>query len=339
MNNINRYNFIDIAKMLGIVLMFIGHRASGNVQNFIYLFHMPLFFILSGLVIKEKEYKTIKDVILSEKKLIIAYCFYSFAFIIFNFIEDMYYGSTAGLLFKTITLYGIDSMWFFSCLFLCKVFAKSINKIKDTKIRNIIVILIYVIAFFLSLKMRSFEYEDLKMRIIKYLTFSILRFGNCLIFVYVGFIYKNKIMKFIKDIDFKKFYCWLFFAICVALLIVGSDLPRADYHTLRNGVFVITTVLAFVGFFTIIFISKFIDEQLKPIGDLAGKIGKESMHLMTMEHFHLHKYIFILCGFVCSDENARALVSVFILITILMALSLYVFPLIDRLISKISCLF
>lgn len=44
-----RIAWVDIAKGLGIFLVVLGHTYRKNpVQNWIYSFHMPLFFILSG---------------------------------------------------------------------------------------------------------------------------------------------------------------------------------------------------------------------------------------------------------------------------------------------------
>lgn len=50
-----RSNIIDIAKCLGIVLMVIGHSCCPQwLHDFIYVFHMPLFFFLSGYCFNEK---------------------------------------------------------------------------------------------------------------------------------------------------------------------------------------------------------------------------------------------------------------------------------------------
>lgn len=63
--NTNRDNTIDIAKAIGIIFVVIGHccaipRHGGNVSwqmyicDFIYTFHMPLFFFLSGYFFNKK---------------------------------------------------------------------------------------------------------------------------------------------------------------------------------------------------------------------------------------------------------------------------------------------
>ena len=54
MSNSKRINYIDIAKGLAIICVIIGHtfakydKLDRLVITFIYSFHVPLFFILSG---------------------------------------------------------------------------------------------------------------------------------------------------------------------------------------------------------------------------------------------------------------------------------------------------
>ena len=43
-----RDTLIDMAKGIGIILVVFGHIHEGQLSQFIYLFHMPLFFILAG---------------------------------------------------------------------------------------------------------------------------------------------------------------------------------------------------------------------------------------------------------------------------------------------------
>ena len=49
-----RNNYISIAKAIGIILMVVGHSGCPDtIGKFIYLFHMPLFFVCSGYFFKE----------------------------------------------------------------------------------------------------------------------------------------------------------------------------------------------------------------------------------------------------------------------------------------------
>ena len=50
----SKNNYISIAKALGIILMVVGHSGCPTaISKFIYLFHMPLFFVCSGYFFKE----------------------------------------------------------------------------------------------------------------------------------------------------------------------------------------------------------------------------------------------------------------------------------------------
>jgi len=50
----NRQKWVDIAKGLGIIAVAAGHSGS-NAASYLYWFHMPLFFIISGYLFKPQE--------------------------------------------------------------------------------------------------------------------------------------------------------------------------------------------------------------------------------------------------------------------------------------------
>lgn len=62
-----RVAYIDIAKAIGITLVILGHmEISGNLYNYLFSFHMPLFIILSGMVFKrERIWKNVKVLLIS----------------------------------------------------------------------------------------------------------------------------------------------------------------------------------------------------------------------------------------------------------------------------------
>lgn len=67
LENKKRIDYFDIAKGIGILLMIIGHmdlKKYPLINHFIYSFHMPLFFVISGYFFKVKEDKIcIKSII------------------------------------------------------------------------------------------------------------------------------------------------------------------------------------------------------------------------------------------------------------------------------------
>lgn len=62
----NRLLYIDILKAFGIFFVILGHVLNDNkhpVSHFIYSFHMPLFFALSGVFFVYKKEIQLKELI------------------------------------------------------------------------------------------------------------------------------------------------------------------------------------------------------------------------------------------------------------------------------------
>lgn len=56
MSTSNRIEWIDLCKALAICLVLLGHTLKNSISEvYIYGFHMPLFFLLSGLVLSDKD--------------------------------------------------------------------------------------------------------------------------------------------------------------------------------------------------------------------------------------------------------------------------------------------
>lgn len=72
-------NVITAAKGIGIILVVIGHILEGVISPAIFTFHMPFFFILSGVIYK--TYPNNEFTIKKTQRLIYPYLFYSMLFI------------------------------------------------------------------------------------------------------------------------------------------------------------------------------------------------------------------------------------------------------------------
>ncbi len=58
--NSKRIEWIDIAKGLGIILVVLGHSGiGGGVYRWLFSFHMPFFFLVSGLLFSHSKYPTL----------------------------------------------------------------------------------------------------------------------------------------------------------------------------------------------------------------------------------------------------------------------------------------
>ena len=72
-DNYKRIEWIDIAKSIGIMLVILGHilPMDSILKKYIYSFHMPLFFILTGIVYSYKDNESFCKIIEKQIKSIL----------------------------------------------------------------------------------------------------------------------------------------------------------------------------------------------------------------------------------------------------------------------------
>lgn len=127
----SRLPWIDWAKALGIFLVIYGHApASGHI--FIYMFHMPFFFMLSGYLYKRANIKN--EIKKSFKSLILPYFIYNVILLIITFIlgnfklhmiYDILLGNQEGIGIKYF-----NPLWFLISLFIMRIVSSLFSETK-----------------------------------------------------------------------------------------------------------------------------------------------------------------------------------------------------------------
>ena len=86
----SRMNVLDIAKGIGIVFVIFAHvNYTPELLTPIYSFHMPLFFILAGMVYNPEKYPRLRDLIRRRwDTMIKAYLFFSLAALVYVFLSE-----------------------------------------------------------------------------------------------------------------------------------------------------------------------------------------------------------------------------------------------------------
>lgn len=137
MKDKTRLEYLDAAKGLGILLVILGHIYAWNpninrkiLVTWIYSFHMPLFFIVSGMLIKYKNYCNIKEFIFSRiKHILVPYIVFSLCNAL---VRILLYGYDESAFIRdvicTFILIGVDT-WFLQALFLAEIMFIVIRKI------------------------------------------------------------------------------------------------------------------------------------------------------------------------------------------------------------------
>lgn len=158
-----RFDYIDIARGLGILMVVWAHIAANNATvGFIYTFHMPLFFFISGMMFNRVRYIGFKDFALKRvKRLFVPYVLYSIAswaiWFAFNYVTHRQVDSYFMPLLQTILAQGSGQffvynspLWFVPCLFAVEIMYFFLSRFSS--------IVILVISILISLLSITFEH-------------------------------------------------------------------------------------------------------------------------------------------------------------------------------------
>lgn len=139
-----RIEWVDIAKGIGILLVILGHSVQfgGTFHNLIFSFHMPLFFLLSGIVYTYRENK--RFIRKKAKSLFVPYVIFSIIGVVISILIPTWRSKLSiKAILKDIYLanpdaINVSSIWFLICLLLVSIMFNSIQKY-DIKIQYFIV--------------------------------------------------------------------------------------------------------------------------------------------------------------------------------------------------------
>lgn len=128
-----RIQCVDIAKGLGMLMVVFGHLDMygmnlDGASSFIYVFHVPLFFFLSGLFFRKND--TIGKTIVSKLKgLYLPYLLANVAFFAIDALRGRPHTGGVGFLFGLQIAPLVGSLWFVICLFYSAVLYKLVDKL------------------------------------------------------------------------------------------------------------------------------------------------------------------------------------------------------------------
>lgn len=145
-----RYDWLDSLKFIGMLYIYIGHlgAAAGKLYPFVFSFHVPLFFFMSGLLCP--QVKTGFDVYNKNKKsfksIIIPYFIFSLIGIAFlciknNLGEEQLKTDLWQMVFGVRNEIPLGSLWFLPCLFVVILYHSILEFILKNRVA------IFVISF------------------------------------------------------------------------------------------------------------------------------------------------------------------------------------------------
>ena len=257
-----RIDYIDSARGIAILFVLIGHLCTlkHGLGQYFYSFHMPMFFIISGILLSYndswKKMTFYENFIKKLKSFMYPYIIFSILSILYIWIsKDLH--SAIDSIFIFISLEGISSLWFLPALLIAELLfiliMKYCSKIQ-TIISFILILIISGIFCVLGAKLGFISVTGVETNLMKSLNI-INRALIATIFIAIGYYSIN-----IK-LDKK-----MLFIISVAFLIINLSLFRyniVNLHYSAIGNPILYYINSITGSFGYIGISKLFLDKIK----------------------------------------------------------------------------
>lgn len=240
-----RLDYLDMVKGVGIILVVVGHSGyvSENTLAWLSSFHMPLFFIVSGILFAYRESE--KEPFLPYLKrrfcgMMIPYFWFSFINIAIDFVRMYLYPADVSLelirtdILQTFSLFGISVLWFLPAIFFGEICLYALVKKCSPWILGIIGAVSAVLPAVGIQIVQSYILgkDSLLLLGVTYLIMTFLRIGSALTLLLTGYA-----MYFgLRKLSLKALWEWGLAAGCLLLNVVtvfmngGVDLHYLIFH-------------------------------------------------------------------------------------------------------------
>lgn len=322
--NSTRNVVFDIAKGIGITLVVLGH-ARIPILTFLSLFHVPLFFLISGYFIKSYNYENINNIFNFIKRrlktLWLPFFFFNTIFVLLNnlFIKINFYttnpefligsiGNKYGLaewlsikaIFIKICYYFIfayntqfgGATWFLRVLFwgsICYIVLSYCLKkiIKKDFIFDLIRVIICFVALFIGFYLSLLDFRF----------YGIANMCSMLIIIFIGVLY-NKIEKYIK-LNF--FICLLSFLILIIILKYNPEGYNIAANEYTNPILLVISAIS--GFLFVLYISNILSKN-SVLSKIFSYIGQHTISILCL-HLLCFKFVTFIIVFLYNLPNYR----------------------------------
>lgn len=290
-----RLEYIDMTKGIGIILVILGHiiYTEKHILVWISSFHMPLFFVIAGIMMAIKNEEQI-DIRKKVKALLIPYLWFSLIDFLLD-IGNLVLGKIDKNIFvissiSSITFYGKSVMWFLIALLLAEVYFSLLHNYLPEKLVYILCALIAVISIFCKMGLQEiYELNADSLPLTSLVNFvrTFVRAGVVLPFVAYGYgIWKLLCAKFNNFANSDGFNLIQFIS-SVILLGLGVTVAMINWSVDTNNMVLGNPILyyagGFLGSFGLVLLCKSIP-SCRPI----TYFGRNSLIIMAT---HLECYI------------------------------------------------
>ena len=228
-----RLDWVDVAKGITILLMVAGHTSIPEpISKYIWSFHMPFFFFVSGVFYSEKKYKKFSS-LLKRKifTLLVPYVFFSVVVML------GYYGTVYWNPKELYLGWSGYALWFIPVLFMSEMLLYPFAKFMNKTITKIIII---VLLLCLSKLLAMLEIH---------LPFKIEAVPLSSSFLFMGYILKDFFKKCL-------FPMWLTLIAFIVSVVLSQILPKTGVGRNEIGWVFPNYINAIVGIFFVMQLSR-----------------------------------------------------------------------------------
>lgn len=329
----------DIAKGIGILLVIIGHNVDSTkaAHMFIYSFHMPLFFVLSGLVVNVRCKASLKN----ERVLVASYFFYSSVYILYDLIvrvRILKHMNTRQLIwevYQTMSFFGISVLWFISTLIGAKLIAKWIYEKCEGKQKCILIaIFIYLFPSWIANAISTTQLVG----IIYYPLISVIRTIGMSSFVLLGIVFSDEVKASLcrieRKVGYKSYYIIALCGLTVLLLYKFTDPTDIHYMKVHNSIVVFITSIS--GTILVLEISKLLKRFTK-LSSALEYMGRHSLFIMvTSEYLMIQDVISGMCDILSVPLYAKTVIVVLILCLVEILITMCFEQICNQIIRKLA---
>ena len=295
-----RIQWVDSAKGIGILLVIIGHtQMTENIHALIYAFHLPLFFLLSGIFLFSKERPMQEELVKKAKGLMIPYFWFNLILFLFDWIKNTLEAKAASASVADTNLFSFANglltgdrmdayLWFLPCLFFAQFILLFFTQSKKH--------LLYVASgsAFVGIAINHFIGQPLPMSLD----------AACIAATFIA------IGVYIRDMKFKlPPYAYLvalaIFLACHYLNLRYTDYSGIDMFDCRYGNFLYFFGAAFAGIFLVIALV-----QRFPNSKFLTYFGRNSLLIYCSHKIFLISIIIVLKRVPLPIQDAETLIFV-----------------------------
>jgi fucose 4-O-acetylase-like acetyltransferase len=295
-NNIQFDNSVSFAKGIGIMLMVLGHTFfSAYGYAVIYMFHMPLFFFLSGYCFRVSHLEDFRNYAKKRvNRIYIPFVKWALIFLLLHniFFHLNIYNDSFGFEGEVSQLYGLSDYlkktfliffclsgneqllggyWFLHTMFFASFIFYGLLKLKMPIVGGLIALLLSVLLYFKGIPVVNI-YSGAKE------FFAV----SCMM---AGYLYKSYSMdKFVDD------YSVYVLPVCALLLVFGSLYWHGDMLDMSWIHTVPYFISAIAGSIIVMKLSKWFVDKTRWFSNLITNIGNKTIEILTW-HFLCFKIV------------------------------------------------